>query len=128
MTDQDTLPSAVGMLREVVDHSDLDHDRKNYFLGFLTETRFSEMTYDDAAELLKVMDKSLNKLEQEVLNTNDPDRINELTALKEFVNQSLYDAEMAALQSAAPGVDLLATEETSRDPQSLLDMLAGLAE
>jgi hypothetical protein len=130
MTDNTTLPSAIPMLRQVVEYADIEHDRKEYFAGLLTDGRFSQMSYQDAAELLEIMTKAQDKLEKSVLDTNDPDMINELTDMKKFVNETLYEAEMSALQAGAGEIDLANSDEAEKalNPQYLLDKFAGLVE
>lgn len=126
----DQLPSIIPFIRQLIEYANLPEDQQNRLLAKLSDGRIEALTYDEAAELLSAMDAAQNKVEKAILDTNDPDQISELTRMKKYLNELLFEAEKSALQNAAGNVDLESTDIQDRkyDPQYLLDRLAGLAE
>ena len=126
----DNLTSVVPLLRQAIEYSDIESSKKDKLLTKLSDGRINTMTYDDAAELLDAMNNAQAKLDRSILDTNDPDLISELTDMKRYINEMLFEAEMSALQAGAGDVDLVSQSQgpTKYNPKYLLDKLAGLAE
>lgn len=128
----DNLPSIVSVLHQIVDSSEANDETKNRLLSKLTEGRFNTLTQDEAIEVLTIMDQIQAKIEKDILATNDPDQIQELTVMKTFIDEMLFDAEAQALQEIAGDQVNLGEEVQSSpkkySPQYLLDRLAGLSE
>ena len=126
----DQLPSIIPFIRQLVEYANLPEDQENRLLTKLSDGRIDTLTYDEGVELLSVMDVAQNKVETAILDTNDPDQISELTRMKKYLNELLFEAEKSALQNAAGDVDLESVDiqDHKYDPKYLLDRLAGIVE
>jgi hypothetical protein len=119
----------LSVLRGLVEQSGASESRKQYFQSVLTETRFKDISGEDLIELLEILRDANQKIETEVLESNDPDAIYALTVRKHVVNDLLYKAQIAAFGAVgiAPDTDPGAIVDKS-DPNWLLDYYAGLTD
>ena len=122
---QDDRLSFIDAFRQLVQYAELDQAKKEYFLNLLTDARYSSMTPEDATELIGIVEKTQDQLEQKIIDSNDPEVINGLTELKSFTYTLLNEAEEKGYRLFLGGT----VGESSGDNKTgqwLLDKFAGI--
>lgn len=115
------------LLREAIQHADISEERIAYFTGLLNETNYPKISQKDAIELSAYLSNAAERMEGEILDSGDSDRIYRLVELKEFTNNLLNEAEENALKLVLGNTD----DEIHGGNKSshwLLDKFAGLVD
>lgn len=117
------------IIRQLVAYSSLTDDRKEYFYKLVTEARFDQMSEEEAEELMKVLPEAQEKLEKMVIESEDPEKIRNLAAIKDFTSEILNQSEEEILKQVldAAGDKTEIDEVPAKSKGSwLLSKLAGL--
>lgn len=127
---KDERLSFIDAFRQLVQFANIDQTRKEYFLNLLTEARYNTMTNEEAEELVNIAANTQEELEQKIIDSNDPEMINDLTELKEFTYSILNEAEEKGYRlilgdQASSNTNQAVTQKSGK---WLLDKFAGLAE
>ena len=84
-------------LRSLVEVSVLPAEKKDLYLQKLTLEKLKELSLEEGAELLKILEETLDDQEQMVVSQPDPDVLNDFVDAKEFLNDLVYEAEKKAI-------------------------------
>lgn len=117
-------------LRDLVRYAPIDMEKKEKYIGLLTPARFGQIGVSESVELMEILRNSADKLEKEIINSNDPAQINDLVEMKQFLYDTFSEAE---LESVGDGASLETldsgglAEMIPGDASSLLDRYAGVS-
>lgn len=84
-------------LRSLVEASVLPAEKKELYLQKLTLEKLKDLSLEEGAELLKILEETLDEQEQMVVSQPDPDVLNDFADAKEFLNDLVYEAEKKAI-------------------------------
>ncbi|MBU2543402.1 hypothetical protein KJ707_02475 [Patescibacteria group bacterium] len=111
-------------LRLLVGRAELEDSERERMLALLTEGQFGTIELDELNKIASIVESEKANLEREILESSDPDLINEMSDTVEALEQIEYDSATKTFEELSASDNLNSAKNISG--QSLLDKFAGI--
>ncbi|MBU1967240.1 hypothetical protein KKH50_03050 [Patescibacteria group bacterium] len=111
-------------LRLLVGRAELEDSERERMLALLTEGQFGTIELDELNKIASIVESEKANLEREILESSDPDLINEMSDTVEALEQIEYDSATKTFEELSASDNLNSVKNISG--QSLLDKFAGI--
>ncbi|MBU0576436.1 hypothetical protein KJ654_02125 [Patescibacteria group bacterium] len=111
-------------LRLLVGRAELEDSERERMLALLTEGQFGTIELDELNKIASIVESEKANLEREILESSNPDLINEMSDTVEALEQIEYDSATKTFEELSASDNLNSAKNISG--QSLLDKFAGI--